>query len=154
MGDGSVSGAMNDDSGNRWPLDLRIFGAVCLVWAALLLLRAFSGAQPGSSEPFQDVILGVKLYGNPARLAMALQALMFAAFSIGILARRRWGLVLARIYWVYVGLSQLLFMAIYFHDDSQRGHVRNAEVLLPAMLLILFYIWYRTGSLLNKARSK
>ena len=140
---------MNDDSGNRWPLDLRVFGALCLLWAVLLFLRAVSGAQPGSTEPFQDVIFGVKLYGNPARLAMALQALMFVAFSIGIIARRRWGLVLARIYWVYVGLSQILFMAIYFHDDSQRGHVRNAEVLLPVMLVIFFYIWFRTRPLLR-----
>jgi hypothetical protein len=140
---------MLDESGNRWPIDLRVFGAICFLWAVLLLLRAFSGAQPGSSEPFQDVIFGVKLYGNPARLAMALQALMFAAFSVGILGRRRWGLLLARIYWVYVGLSQIVFMAIYFRDDSQHGHVRNAEVLLPVMLAIFFYIWFRTRPLLR-----
>lgn len=142
---------MPDDSRNRWPLDLRIFAAIYLLWAALLLLRAFSGAHLGSTEPFQDVVFGVKLYGNPARIGMAVQAMIFASFSIGILLRMRWGLLLALIYWAYVGASQLLFMVIYFNDDSQRGHVYNAEVLLPVMLAIVFYIWYRSRPMLRRA---
>ena len=142
---------MPDDSPNRWPIDLRIFGAIYLLWSALLLLRAFSGAQPGSGEPFQDVVFGIKLYGQPARIGMAVQALTFAAFSIGILMRMRWGLWLALVYWLYVSGSQLLFMIIYFRDTSQSAHVRNAGVLLPIMLAIVFYVWYRSGPLLRDA---
>ncbi|MGH7780353.1 MAG: hypothetical protein ACREQR_11055 [Candidatus Binataceae bacterium] len=142
---------MSDESHSRWPLDLRIFAVIFLLWAAQLALRAFFGAHPGSTEQFQDVVFGLKLYDNPARVAMAVQALIFAAFSIGILLRMSWALLLACIYWTYVGASQILFMVIYFHDDSQRGHVYNAEVLLPIMLSIVFYLWFRRRSLPRRA---
>ena len=142
---------MRNESGIRWPLDLRLFAGIFLIWSALLFLRAISGAHPGSSEPFQDVVLGVKLYGHPARIGMALQALIFGSFSIGILLQKRWGLFLALIYWAYVGASQLLFMIFYFSEGSQREHVHNAAVLLPIMLAILFYVWYRSRPLLRRA---
>jgi hypothetical protein len=142
---------MGDDFRNRWPLDLRIFAVVYLLWAGLLLLRAFSGAHPGTGEPFQDVVFGLKFYDNAARIAMAIQALIFATFSIGMLLRLRWGLILALIYWAYVVASQLLFAVIYFHDDSQRGHVHNAEILTPIMLAIFLYLWYRSRPLLRSA---
>jgi hypothetical protein len=74
-----------DTTGSLWPLDLMIFGAIYLLWAVLLLLRAYSGVHPGSTEPFQDVVFGLKLHGNPARIAMAVQALIFGVSSIGIL---------------------------------------------------------------------
>jgi hypothetical protein len=63
----------------------------------------------------------------------------------------RWGLLLALIYWLYVAASTLLFMVIYFNDDSQRGHVHSAEVLLPVIMAIAFYVWYRRGSVLSAA---
>ena len=142
---------MTDGTRNRWPLDLMIFAAIYLVWAVLLLLRAYSGAHPGSTEPFQDVVFGVKLYDNQARLAMAVQSLIFGASSVGILLRKRWGLHLALVYWLYVAASQLLFMGFYFNDESQRGHVYNAEVLLLPMMAIVFYVWYRRRSVLRGA---
>jgi hypothetical protein len=63
----------------------------------------------------------------------------------------RWGLLLALIYWLYVAASTLLFMVIYFNDDSQRGHVHSAEVRLPVIMAIAFHVWYRRGSVLRAA---
>jgi len=44
----------------------------------------------------------VKFYADQARVTMALQAIIIAAFGIGILMHQRWGLILALLYMAQV----------------------------------------------------
>ena len=78
----------------RWPRDLQIFASLCAVWSVVLIARALFNLSAGG-VPIEDVIFGVKFHGDQARVTMALQAAVIAAFGIGILMRRSWGLILA-----------------------------------------------------------
>jgi len=126
----------------RWPLDLVIFGGLCALWSLVLLARVIFDVRAGT-DPFEDVLLGVKFYGSAARVTMAIQAVTIATFGVGMLTRKRWGLVLALIYMAQVIAGHLVFIARNFAVESQRVHVRIASLEFPVMLLIAFYLWYR-----------
>jgi hypothetical protein len=138
------------ESAPRWPLDLRIYGGLCLLWSAVLVARAIFNLSAGAPAiPLEDVIFGVKFYGDEARVTMALQAVVFAAFAIGILQRQRWGLVLALLYMAQVVAGHVIFIASNLGVESQRIHVKIASIEAPLVLLIALYLLYRARPLLR-----
>jgi hypothetical protein len=134
--------------GGRWPRDLRIFAGLCVVWSAVLLARSVFNLSAGG-VPLEDVIFGVKFYGDEARLTMALQAVIIAAFGIGIVMHQRWGLILALLYMAQVVAGHVIFITSNLGVESQRVHVKIASAEAPVVLLIALYVWYRSRPLLR-----
>lgn len=135
---------------DRWPRDLRIFASLCILWSAVLMMRATFNLSAGG-VPLEDVIFGVKFYANEARVTMALQAIIIAAFAIGILRRQRWGLILALLYTAQVVAGHAIFITSNLGVESQRVHVKVAATEAPVVLLIALYVWYRSRPLLRQA---
>jgi hypothetical protein len=133
---------------DRWPRDFRIFAGLCIVWSLVLFARAIFNLS-GGGVPLEDVIFGVKFYGNEARLTMALQAVVIAAFGIGILMRQRWGSILAILYMAEVVAGHVIFIVSNLGVESQRIHVKIASAESPVVLLIALYVWYRARTLLT-----
>lgn len=132
----------------QWPRDLKIFAGICAAWGALLLLRvAFD--RGSAANPFQDVFFGVKHYGQAARVTMTIQAVIFLAFGIGILMRRRWALVLGLLYFAQVVLGHAIFFISNIHVPDQALHVKITAIEGPIVLAILLYFWIRARSLLK-----
>jgi hypothetical protein len=133
----------------RWHFDLLAFAALCTLWSALLILRVFT-RDPFSSpaSPFQDVFLGGKFYSRTAHITMTIQAIVFAAFGIGILLHQRWGLILALFYFAEVVISHVIFFATHLTVPSQAVHVKIRGIEGPIVLVILIYLWIRSRPLL------
>ena len=138
------------DASDRWPRDLGIFAGLCILWAAVLLMRSIFNLSAGGA-PIEDVILGVKFYGDQARLTMALQAIVIAAFGIGILTRQRWSLILALLYMAQVVIGHVIFITSNLGVDSQRVHVKIASIESPVVLLIALYVFYRVRPRLRQS---
>jgi hypothetical protein len=134
--------------GPQWPRDLRIFAALCVAWGIVLLCRVIFMS---SSQVFQDVLFGVKFYDDTARLTMTIQAVIFLAFGIAILARLRWGLALGLLYFVQVVIGHVLFIVRNFQVPDQAVHVKIASIEGPVMLAILVYLWIRARPMLGHA---
>ena len=100
------------------------------------------------TDPFQDVFLRVKFYGHAAHLTMTIQAIIFAAFGIGILLQQRWGLILGLLYFAQVVMSHIIFFATNFNVPSQAVHVKITVIEGPIVFLILLYLWFRSRPLL------
>lgn len=135
---------------DRWPRDLRVFAGLCILWSAVLMMRATFDLSAGG-VPLEDVIFGVKFYANEARVTMALQAIIIAAFAIGILRHQRWGLILALLYMAQVVAGHVIFITSNLGVESQRVHVKVAATEAPVVLLIALYVWYRSRPLLRQA---
>jgi hypothetical protein len=134
----------------QWPLDLRIFAGICAAWGTLLLLRvAFDHGSAGN--PFQDVFFGVKHYGHEARMTMAVQAVVFLVFGIGVLMRRRFGLVLGLLYFAQVVLGHVIFFVRNLNVPDQAMHVKITAIGFPIVLAILLYFWFRARPLLKRS---
>ncbi len=140
--------ALTPPSTDRWPRDLRIFAGICVLWSAVLMTRSIFNLSAGG-VPLEDVIFGVKFYANQARVTMALQAIIIAAFGLGILMHQRWGLILALLYMAQVIIGHVIFIASNLGVDSQRIHVKIASIESPIVLLIALYVWYRARPLLR-----
>jgi hypothetical protein len=135
---------------DRWPLDLRIFAGVCILWSAVLMARAILDLSAGAPAiPLEDVIFGVKFYGDEARVTMALQAIVIGAFGFAIVMRRRWGLVLALLYMAQVVVGHAIFIISNLAVESQRPHVKMASAESPVVLLIALYVLYRSLPILR-----
>jgi hypothetical protein len=132
----------------EWPRDLRIFAAICAAWGMLLLCRVLFVS---SSAEFQDVLLGVKFYGNTARLTMTIQAVIFLAFGIAMLTRMQWGLVLGLLYFAQVVIGHVIFIARNIHVPDQAVHAKIASIEGPVTLAILIYLWMRARPMLRHA---
>ena len=142
---------MNDATNRkpRWHRDLLAFAALCTLWSALLIFRVvFRDPFSSPASPFQDVFLGVKFYGHAAHITMTIQAVVFAAFGIGILLHQRWGLILALLYFAEVVVSHMIFFATNYNVPSQAVHVEITGVEGPIVLVILLYLWIRSRPLL------
>jgi uncharacterized membrane protein len=126
----------------RWPRDFQIFAALCILWSAVLLMRAIFNMSAGGAS-IEDVIFGVKFHGDEARVTMALQAVIIASFGIGILMRQRWSLILALLYMAQVVAGHVIFIASNLGVESQRVHVKIAAAEGPVVLLIALYVVYR-----------
>jgi len=132
----------------QWPRDLKVCAGICAVWGALLLFRvAFD--RGSAANPFQDVFLGVKFYGRPAHITMAIQAAIFLAFSIGILLRQRWALVLGLLYFAQVVLGHVIFFMRNLRVPDQAIHVKITAIEAPIVVGILIYFWLRARPLLK-----
>jgi hypothetical protein len=147
-GDASTHGVETTAEGIEWPRDLRIFGALCAAWGVLLLCRVIFAS---SSAVFQDVLFGVKFYADIARLTMTIQAAIFIAFGIAILARLRWGLVLGLLYFAQVVIGHLIFIFRNIHVPDQAVHMKIASIEGPVTLAILVYLWIRARPRLRHA---
>ncbi len=134
---------------DRWPRDFRIFAVLCILWSLVLLTRSVFNLSAGG-VPLEDVIFGVKFYGNEARVTMALQAIIIAAFGIGISTRQRRGAILALLYMAEVVAGHVIFIASNLGVESQRVHVKIASAESPVVLLIAIYVWYRARPLLRQ----
>ena len=130
---------------DRWPLDFRIFAGLCVFWSIVLLARSILNLTAGG-VPIEDVIFGVKFHGGEARVTMALQAIVIGSFGIGILARERWGAILALLYMAQVVAGHVIFITSNLSVESQRVHVKLATYESPVVLLISLYVWYRSRS--------
>ena len=133
----------------KWHRDLLVFALLCTLWAALLIFRVVA-RDPFSSptNPFQDVFLGVKLYGHAAHVTMTIQAIIFAAFGIGILLHQRWGLILGLLYFTQVVIGHIIFFVTNFNVPSQAIHVKITAIEGPIVLVVLLYLWIRSRPLL------
>ena len=131
----------------RWPRDFQIFAGLCVLWSVVLMARALFNLSAGGVR-IEDVIFGVKFYGDHARVTMALQAVVIAAFGIGILMRRSWGLILALLYMAQVVIGHVIFITSNLSVESQHIHVKIASIESPVILLIALYVWYRSRPLL------
>lgn len=132
----------------RWPRDLQIFASICVVWSVVLIARALFNLSAGG-VPIEDVIFGVKFHGDEARVTMALQAVVIAAFGIGILVHRSWGLIVALLYMAQVVIGHVIFITSNLGVESQRIHVRIASAEAPVVLLIALYVVWRARPLLS-----
>jgi len=137
------------DDAERLPRDFRIFAGLCILWSAVLLARSIFNLTAGG-VPLEDVIFGVKFHGDEARVTMALQAIIIAAFGIGILLRQRWGAILALLYMAQVVAGHVIFITSNLGVESQRVHVKIASAESPVVLLIAIYVWYRLRPLLRE----
>ena len=137
---------------HRWHRDLLVFALLCTLWSALLIFRVVI-RDPFSSQasPFQDVFFGVKFYGRAAHITMTTQAIIYAAFGIGILLHRRWGLILGLFYFAEVVISHIVFFATNFNVPSQAVHVKITAVEGPIVFVMLLYLWIRSRPLLFHA---
>jgi hypothetical protein len=135
------------DDADGLPRDFRIFAGLCILWSAVLLARSIFNLTAGG-VPLEDVIFGVKFHGDEARVTMALQAIIIAAFGIGILQRQRWGAILALLYMAQVVAGHVIFITSNLGVESQRVHVKIASAESPVVLLIAIYVWYRSRPLL------
>ena len=133
--------------------DFRIFAGLCIVWSVVLFARAVFNLSAGG-VPLEDVIFGVKFYGNEARLTMALQAIVIAAFGTGIVMRQRWGSILAILYMAEVIAGHVIFIVSNLGVESQRIHVKIASAEAPVVLLIALYVWYRSRPSLRPMSSQ
>ena len=137
---------------DRWPRDLQIFAGICILWSIVLFIRSAFNLSAGG-VPLEDVIFGVKFYADQARLTMALQAIVIAAFGIGILMHQRWGLNLALLYMAQVIIGHVIFITSNLGVESQRIHVKIASLESPVVLLIALYVWYRSRPRLREPSS-
>ena len=134
---------------DRLPLDFRIFAGLCIFWSLFLFTRAIFNLSAGG-VPIEDVIFGIKFHADDARVTMALQAIVIAAFGIGILSRQRWGQILALLYMAQVVGGHVIFIASNWDVESQRIHVKIASIESPVVLLIALYVVYRSRPLLRQ----
>jgi hypothetical protein len=140
---------MSQKNYQRWPLDLRLFAVMAALWATYLAARVLlHDSYAEIFDPLQAVLGGIKFYGGAARAVLLVQAGIFWAIAVGILARRRWGLALALFYMAEVVMSHLIFILAYFNDRGEWMHVRMAAFEGPSMVLITLYLWIRARALL------
>lgn len=79
---------------------------------------------------------------------MTIQAIIFAAFGIGILLHQRWGLILGLLYFTQVVIGHIIFFVTNFNLPSQAIHVKITAIEGPIVLVILLYLWIRSRPLL------
>jgi hypothetical protein len=142
---------MSGDSNSRWPADLRFFGMLAALWAVLLVLRAFFQEDVLVADQLEAVIAGLKFHGQNARVVLLLEAAVFWSFGMGIVAERKWGLLLALGYMFEVVLSHLVFIVWHLDDRPELLHVRRAAIEGPSVVLIALYLWIRSNDLIFRS---
>ncbi len=138
---------MFERSDERWPIDLTIFAVLSAMWSVVLVIRAFFQETLLLADPLQAVIGGTVFYGADARWVLLVEAAIFWAFGMGILARRKWALLLALGYMIQVVLSHFVFVLAHLSGQSVI-HVRRAALEGPSMVLIALYLWICSSELI------
>ncbi len=139
-------------SQSQWPFDLRVFAILAGLWALCLVIRAL--VHPSEIyvvDPYQTVFGGVRFEGDAARIVLIVEAGIFASIAIGVLARRRWGLLLALCFMVQVVMSHLAFAIAYLPVRSEWTNVRVVASEGPMMVMITLYLWIRATDLIFDA---
>jgi hypothetical protein len=136
-------------SDSPWPIDLRIFATLAGVWAICLLISAYFHAGDESyGSPLQAIFAGTRFEDAQARVVLMVEAGIFGAISFGILARRRWGLLLALFFMCEVVLSHLTFVIAYMPIRSEWRSVKSVAMQGPTLVLITLYLWIRSTELI------
>lgn len=136
----------------RWPFDLRVFATMAALWALCLVIRAFiHDSDIDVVDPVQTVLAGVRFDGDAARIAMIVEAGIFATIAIGVFAERRWGLLLALCFMAEVVMSHLAFVIAYLPFRSEWMTVRQTASQGPTIVLIMLYLWIRASDLIFDA---
>jgi len=149
------TGTQSRQSETRWPFDLRVFAIFAGLWAIFLVIHAFLHLtdEVDIVDPLQTVFGGVRFEGDAARIVLVAEAGVFAAIAIGILARRRWGLLLALCFMAQVVMSHLAFVIAYLPVRSEWINVRMTASRGPMMVLITLYLWIRASDLIFDSHS-
>jgi hypothetical protein len=137
---------------SRWPLDIRVFAIMALLWAVCLVMRAF--VHPGefdAVDPIQTVFGGILFDGDAARIVLIVEAGIFASIAIGVLTEQRWGLLLGLCFMAQVVMSHLAFVIAYLPIRSEWTTVREIAMQGPMMVLITLYLWIRASDLIFDA---
>ncbi|MGH7778798.1 MAG: hypothetical protein ACREQR_03100 [Candidatus Binataceae bacterium] len=140
---------MAEKQKSQWPIDLRVCGFLAACWAIHLVRVIFLGdAMIENAEPIHALVGGLLFYGEAARIVMLVEVGMFWAIAVGLIAGRRWGLVLALIYMVWTVMSHLVFIVAYLDVRPEWYHVHLAANEGPFFVLLALYLWIRTCDLI------
>ena len=133
----------------KWPFDLLVFAAMSGLWAVCLMLTVLAHANDvGMADPLETVFAGVRFDGADAQVIVMIEAGIFAAISIGIFARSRWGLLLALVYMAEVVVSHLVFVIAYLPFRLEWMSVRATALQGPMLVMITLYLWIRSHDLI------
>lgn len=131
------------------PPDLTLFAALAAAWAAMLFVRVTTPLGfEFFGDPMQAVLAGVTFRGEEARGVTIIHALVVTTFAAGMLARRRWGAILALVYMAEAIISHLVFIIMNLDVRSEATNVRMAAFEGPTLVLILLYLWIRSQDFL------
>ncbi len=132
-----------------WPLDLRVFGALAMIWSFYLVWTAVIG-DPFASyiAPARALIGGNVFYGSQAQIALLVEAGVFWVMAIGMITGRRWSLLLGLFYMAETVVSYLIFIIAYMDTRAEWVHVQSAARLGPSLVLVTLYLWIRSRDLI------
>jgi hypothetical protein len=132
-----------------WPADLRVFGALSLVWALYLVWLALIGDPFGSYlAPARAVIGGSVFYGAQAQFVLLAEAAILWVMAVGMITGRRWSLLLSLFYMAETVVSYLVFIIAYMDTRAEWTHVRLAVRVGPTLVLVTLYLWIRSRDLI------
>ncbi len=132
-----------------WPLDLRVFGAIALVWSFYLVWTAVIG-DPFASyiAPVRALIGGSVFYGSQAQIVLLVEAGVFWVMAVGMITGRRWSLLLGLFYMAETVVSYLIFIIAYMDTRAEWTHVQTAARIGPSLVLVTLYLWIRSRDLI------
>ena len=140
---------MIEDQNIPWPIDLRVSGIAAACWAIYLAHSAIIGdPMIDAAAPVHAVIGGLLFYGSQARVVFLIEAGIFWAFAVGLIAGKRWGLLLALSYMAEVVMSHLIFIVAYLDNRNEWNHVHLAADEGPFFVLVTLYLWIRACDLI------
>ncbi len=144
---------MAPDEHPSWPIDLRIFGVLSLLWAFYLVWTAVIG-DPFASyiAPARAVIGGSVFYGSQAQIVLLVEAGIFWMIAVGMITGRRWSLILSLFYMAETVVSDLIFIIAYMDSRAEWSHVQMAARVGPTAVLITLYLWIRSRDLIFDRR--
>ena len=146
---------MISESRKRWPFDLKVFAILAATWAMFLLMIAvFVDSDFILVNPLHAIVGGMFFNFDDARLVLVIEAAIFGVIGIGIIAERRWALVLALIYMAQIVISHLAYAITYLPIRFELTHVRESAMQGPVLVLITLYLWIRATDLLFEASAK
>ena len=132
-----------------WPADLRVFGALSLLWALYLAWLEVLGDPFGSYfTPARAVIGGSVFYGSQAQFVLLTEAAIFWVMAVGMITGRRWSLLLSLFYMAGTVVSYLVFIIAYMDTRAEWTHVRLAVRVGPTLVLVTLYLWIRSRDLI------
>ena len=140
------------------PFDLRIFAIAAGLWSLGLAASAisYSANVIGDSligiDPMRAIFAGVRFAGGGAQLVLFVEAGILAAISAGVLAGRRWGLLLALFFMAETVIGHLALALTYtaFGNEGLAEWIAVRRIALqgPTLVMITLYLWIRASDLI------
>jgi hypothetical protein len=138
-----------------WPIDLRVFGVLAMLWSFYLVWRVMIGDPFGSYlAPARALLGGNVFYGSQAQIVLLVEAGIFWAIGVGMVSGRRWSLLLSLFYMAETVISYLVFILAYMNIRAEWTHVHEAARLGPSIVLITLYLWIRSRDLIFDPRRR